>query len=166
MFSRCVFGFRFITLLFQIQISMPTTIMTPSCASLQPFIRISTALRPHNRSISKYTLAVILDPLHDRNYTIKPSILALEQLETSPFSEGTCLGSCPCLYEDLKLMVLKWRPDGDRGKSPAHSCCLSLLPAPSILPLLSLLPLSSLSLSPSLLGDVLHLCTLTTTVFM
>lgn len=32
-----------------------------------------------------------------------------------------CLGSCPCLHGEPELMVLKWRPDGDRGLIAAEA---------------------------------------------
>lgn len=36
-----------------------------------------------------------------------------------------CLGSCPCLHGELELMVLKWRPDGDRGLIAAEGAPVS-----------------------------------------
>lgn len=39
-----------------------------------------------------------------------------------------CLGSCPCLHEELELMVLKWRPDGDRGLIAAEGAPASRPP--------------------------------------
>lgn len=39
-----------------------------------------------------------------------------------------CLGSCPCLHGELELMVLKWRPDGDRGLIAAEGAPTSRPP--------------------------------------
>lgn len=36
-----------------------------------------------------------------------------------------CLGSCPCLHGEPELMVLKWRPDGDRGLIAAEGASVS-----------------------------------------
>lgn len=42
-----------------------------------------------------------------------------------------CLGSCPCLHGEPELMVLKWRPDGDRGLIAAEAAPASP-PAPAV----------------------------------
>lgn len=42
-----------------------------------------------------------------------------------------CLGSCPCLHGEPALMVLKWRPDGDRGLIAAEAAPASP-PAPAV----------------------------------
>ena len=83
------------------------------------------------------------------NTVSRPFWLPLSPPQSQPFwgpqlperahlARGACLGSCPCLHGEPELMVLKWRPDGDRGLIaaecggggscvPAHSCCPATL---------------------------------------
>lgn len=45
--------------------------------------------------------------------------------ERAHLVRGACLGSCPCLHGEPELMVLKWRPDGDRGLNAAEGASVS-----------------------------------------
>lgn len=49
----------------------------------------------------------------------------LQLPERAHLVRGACLGSCPCLHGEPELMVLKWRPDGDRGLIAAEGASVS-----------------------------------------
>lgn len=58
------------------------------------------------------------------------SFWILQIPEQARLLRGACLGSRPCLLTEPQLMVLKWRPDGDRGGGGLLQCvhhCLLLL---------------------------------------
>lgn len=101
--------------------------------SNKSFDTFTNAAVMRNRMSSLFSCSTLSQPFWLQFSSPKPSPQCQPfwvcSCQNEPFSKrGACLGSRPCLHGEPELMVLKWRPDGDRGLIAAEGGCSCVPP--------------------------------------